>query len=83
MKALDIVRTPCGAYGIITETNDGGEMASISYFGGGNPSGEKNAWWYPGEGLEVVDNLPRVLAEAAAHPFGSGRRDVELFFSDT
>lgn len=80
MKPFDIVKTPKGAYGIITETNDNGTSASVRFFGGGNPSGEKNAWWSLSEGLQVVDSLPRILALATAHPFGTGREDVERFF---
>lgn len=42
--------------------------------GGGNPSGEKNSWWYENEGLEVIDNLPSLLARNIVHPYGSGKK---------
>jgi len=80
MKPLDIVRTPKGAYALIIETGDGGVDAAISYFGGGNPTGERNAWWSEGEGLVVVDNLPHLLSCATANPFGRGKADAEKFF---
>ena len=75
MKALDIVRTPKGAIGFITETNDNGQKASISFIGDTNKAREKNAWWSLGQ-LEVIDSIPKMLAMATCHPFGVGHRDV-------
>lgn len=80
MKPLDFVRTPKGAIAMITETNDGGKQASIRFLGGGNPTGEKNAWWHEGEGLEFIDSLPHLLASCTAHPFGSGWKDADDAF---
>jgi hypothetical protein len=77
-RALDIVRTPGGGVAIVTETNDNGVMASLEYFGGLNPKGEYNAWWRDGDGLIVIDSLPHLLARTMAHPFGSGRCDLEV-----
>ena len=82
MKPLDIIRTPKGAYGMIKETNENGSYASVDYFGGGNPTNEKNAWWKEGDGLEVIDSLPRFLADATRHPFGRGDEDIERFFGN-
>jgi hypothetical protein len=81
MKALDFVRTPKGAIALVTETNRRGTSACIAYLGGGNSTDEKNAWWSEGEGLVVVDSLPRLLSSATAHPFGDGKRDVRHFFA--
>lgn len=81
MKALDFVRTPSGGIGMVTETNNSGTMASINFIGK-NSHGEKNAWWREGDGLIVIDSLPRLLSEATAHPFGRGRDDVKEFFGD-
>lgn len=75
MKPLDFVKTPKGSFGIITEV--GGSGISIDFIGPSN--GEKNAWWVRGE-LEVIDNLPNVLARNMAHPFGSNKRTVDTFF---
>jgi len=75
MKALDIVRTPKGALGFITETNNNGQIASINFIGDTNKAGEKNSWWDLGE-LEVIDSIPKMLAMATYHPFGKGRKDV-------
>lgn len=80
MKALDFVKTSEGHIAIITETNDGGNKASIKYIGK-TPRNGKSAWWSEKE-LEVVDSLPRFLAENLSHPFGSGKQDVERFFSN-
>lgn len=79
MKALDIVRTPKGAIGFITETNDNGQTASIQFIGDTNRGGEKNAWWSLGE-LVVIDSIPKMLATATCHPFGQGHKDVLLKF---
>ena len=80
MKALDFVKTPKGAIALVTETNNKGVMASIAFIGGGNPTGEKNAWWEKDDGLMVIDSLPHLLAINTAHPFGTGKEDVNLFF---
>ena len=77
MKPLDFVKTPKGAVAIIRETNGNGGQASIDFLGGGNPTGEKNAWWGENDGLKVIDNLPHLLAKMSCHPFGAGREDVE------
>ena len=82
MKPLDIVRTPKGDIGIIGETNDKGTKASIDFIKGCNEGGSHNAWWSEGDGLVILDNLPRLLADAMKHPFGRGREDVEHFFGN-
>jgi hypothetical protein len=79
MKALDIVKTPKGGIAFITETNDSGKQASINYIGNLNPGREHNAWWDEKD-LEVISSIPKMLAEATAHPFGCGKNDVKLFF---
>lgn len=81
MKALDIVRTPKGSIGFITETNEEGNSASIDFIGDLKDSADRNSWWSSGE-LEVIDSIPRLLAEATAHPFGRGREDVKYFFGE-
>ena len=75
MKALDIVRTPKGAIGFITETKDNGQAAAINFIGDTNKGGENNAWWNI-EQLEVIDSIPRMIAKAMCHPFGRGHEDV-------
>lgn len=79
MKPLDFVKTPLGSIALITEMNinKGGnnndiKSYSISFLGEKNP-GEKNAWWYEHEGLQVIDNLPSLLARNLVHPFGTGK----------
>lgn len=79
MKALDIVRTPKGGIAFITETNDNGKQASITYIGDLNIGREHNAWWDVSE-LTVIDSIPKMLARATAHPFGKGKNDVDVFF---
>lgn len=79
MKALDIVRTPKGGIAFITETNDNGKQASINYINGLNIGNEHNAWWDE-EDLEVIDSIPRLIADATCHPFGRGAEDVKAFF---
>ena len=37
-------------------------QVAIEFIGTGNPSGEKNAWWFPNEGLTVVDSMPNLMA---------------------
>ena len=80
MKALDIVRTPKGGIGFITETNNNGKKASISYINNLNIGNEHNAWWDEDE-IEVIDSIPRLIADATCHPFGKGSKDVESFFN--
>ena len=79
MKALDIVRTPKGGIAFITETNSNGKKASISYINNLNIGKERNSWWNENE-LEVIDSIPRLIAEATCHPFGKGSEDVKKFF---
>ena len=80
MKALDFVRTPKGAIAFVTETNDGGLKASITFVGPNN-TGEHNAWWGTHE-LTVIDSLPRLLAASTAHPFGTGHKDASLLYGE-
>ena len=79
MKALDIVRTPKGGIAFITETNDNGKQASINYINKLNIGSEHNAWWDVKD-LEVIDSIPRLIADATCHPFGRGAEDVKAFF---
>jgi len=79
IKPLDIVRTPLGGIAMVTEYGSSG--ASIDYLGGGNPTGEKSAWWH-GEDLTVLDSIPRLLANAMAHPFGQNKKQGDVFFGD-
>jgi len=81
MKALDIVKTPLGGIGWITETNSSGTEASVKFFNTCNVAEEKSAWWNENE-LLIIDSIPRTIAMATAHPFGNGRKDVELFFNE-
>lgn len=82
MKPLDIVRTPSGAIGWITEVNkslfDESKQASINFIGNLS-NGDKNAWW-PERHLEVIDSIPRMLALATCHPSGSGRKVAKESF---
>jgi hypothetical protein len=79
LRPLDFVRTPGGGIALVSEVNPSGD-ASITYLGGGNPSHEKNAWWYPHEGLVVLDSLPRLLAGMMHHPFGLNRDRGDRWF---
>lgn len=79
MRALDIVLTPNGSLGIITETNDKGGSASIEFIGNLRVGNDKNAWWRRAE-LTVVDSLPKILARTMYHPFGRGGEDVKHLF---
>jgi len=79
MKALDIVRTPKGGIAFITETNDNGEQAAITFIGDLNIGHEHCAWWDVSQ-LIVIDSIPKMIAMATAHPFGHGKDDVERFF---
>ena len=92
-KPLDFVRTPLGAFAIITETHHGqyhhtdsdgvrlyhnlDMWAASIRFIG--PGNEKISWWNEEDGLEVLDSLPRVLA-MSYHPFGEGERDAVVHF---
>lgn len=79
MKALEIVRTPKGAIGLITETSDKGKSASVLFLQNQKPTGEKNAWWDEGE-LEVLDSIPRMIAVSMVHPFGVGETEANQNF---
>jgi len=79
MKALDIVKTPKGGIAFITETNDNGKQASITFIETLNIGREHNAWWDVSE-LTVIDSIPKMIATATAHPFGRGKDDVKAFF---
>ena len=63
------------AVGIITETC--GESANVEWIG--DNYGLYSAWWGAGE-LEVIDNLPRIIANAMAHPFGDNKEQGDEFF---
>jgi len=76
LKPLDLVKTPRGSFAIITEQND--NSYSIRFIG--SSYGDKNAWWQQNEGLEYLDNLPRVLAVSMCHPFGNGKGQAEDAF---
>lgn len=82
LKPLDLVRTPKGAHALVTEVGEDGG-ANIDYFALEEPTGEKNAWWRPGDEdgpLVVLDSLPRLLSAAAAHPFGNNRDRAAAYF---
>jgi len=81
LKPLDIVRTPGGGMAIVNEVGER-NTASITYINDCNPAQEHNAWWDEGgpDGLVVIDNLPRLLANRMAHPFGHGTRQGDQFF---
>ena len=81
-KPLDIVRTPKGALAMVTEVGEDGQSA-IDYLGGYDiaATSEKNAWWAESE-LTVLDSIPRLLANAMAHPFGANKHQGDRFFGD-
>jgi hypothetical protein len=79
MKALDIVKTPKGGIAFITETTYSGKKASITFIETLNINKERNAWYDVSE-LIVIDSIPKMLANATAHPFGQGKNDVKEFF---
>jgi hypothetical protein len=81
-QALDIVRTPGGGIAMVTETLNGGKQCSINYIGDLNPKDEHNAWWREGDGLVLLDSIPRLLAEATHNQFGDGKIDARKFFGD-
>ena len=68
-----------GGIAFITETNNNGKQANISYINNLNIGKEHNAWWNEDE-LEVIDSIPRLIADATCHPFGKGSEDVKKFF---
>jgi hypothetical protein len=80
MKALDFVRTPKGGLAVISEVGEDGQ-ASITYLKDCNPGREHNAWWSARQ-LTVIDSIPSLLANMAAHPFGrntnQGDRDFPI-----
>lgn len=63
------------AIGIITETD--GLTASVSWIG--ESYGLHNAWW-DAKDLNVIDNLPRILSNNLAHPFGKNEKQGDLYF---
>lgn len=81
MKPLDFVKTPKGNIALVTETNEKGKQASITFIGCENPDNEQNAWWDDSE-LTVIDSLPYLLSRSTCHPFGSGESDSEHFFGE-
>ena len=80
MKALDIVVTPKGGIAVVKETYAEGKRVSIDYINNCNKHHERNAWWNA-EDLQIIDSIPRLLANAMYHPFGRGKEDVEKFFN--
>lgn len=78
MRPLDIVRSPRGGVGLVTEVGEHGEV-SVTFFQNAY-AGEKTAWWSQDE-LTWLDSLPRVLANRLAHPFGQNRRQGDREFS--
>ena len=79
MKPLDIIRTPGGGLAVVTEVCSDGS-ASIEFLHGCNPADEKNAWWGDRDLLVVLDSIPRLLANAMAHPFGTNTKQGNRFF---
>lgn len=83
MKPLDFVKIKTddkevsSAIGIITECNT--TSASVEWIGDSTKLGLKTAWWFENE-LEVVDNLPRIISNSMAHPFGSNKKQGDYFF---
>lgn len=61
--------------GIVSEVGSDGR-ASVIWIG---KSELYNAWWEP-ELLEVVDNLPNLLAKSMANPLGFNRERVDDFY---
>ena len=54
--------------------------AAVLFFAEEPATGEHAAWWAPEDGLVVVDSVPRLLAAAAAHPFGGNEERAAEFF---
>jgi hypothetical protein len=77
MKPLDIVTTPKGAVAVVTETD--GHKARIAYIRGLDKKRQHNAWWSENE-LDVIDSIPRILADELSAPGGSGFQAGDQFF---
>jgi hypothetical protein len=71
MRPLDIIVTPAGHVGMITEVCKSQEnfKASIEFFKGFE--GEKAAWWDEKE-FTIIDNFPDILSRNMNHPMGTG-----------
>jgi hypothetical protein len=82
MKPLDFVspKKHPDRIGLVTEVTSHFAVekelfrASIAWIGG--EKGLYSAWWYEDE-LIIVDNLPILLANNLAHPFGNGKDYVK------
>lgn len=86
-KPLDVVRTPKGDIGIVTETD--GITASVDFIKGCDDHYEYSAWWNHldnckasnredgHDGLVVIDSLLRILMNNMAHPFGGHTKQYE------
>ena len=88
MKPLDIIRTPDGGVGMVTEVSSpmgSRQQASVVFMcGQDNDSSRERrfAWWYEDE-FEIIDNIPRLLAHATAtthRPRDGKNIDVERAF---
>lgn len=75
----DVVRTPKGAIGVVTETD--GDTASIDFLNRQKETNEKSAWWATHE-LTVLGNLIPLLVGATAHNSGSNTDQGDLFDLD-
>lgn len=75
-KPLDIVRTPRGGIAMITESS-ADDTHAVDYID--NPNGEHNAWWQ-GSDLQYLHNIPALLTNAMAHPFGSNKNLGEVYY---
>lgn len=73
MRPLDIVKSKKGGYGVIVEVSEPHnglpQQASIDWF---IYKGDYSAWWSEEEGIEIVGNIPAILAKAMADPSGAG-----------
>lgn len=84
MKPLDFVKTPSGAFAIVTEISEyQGEgatqrTASIRFIGPTGP-GDFSAWWPVGQ-LTYLDSLPNLLTMSLLHPFSSNKQLAKTFF---
>lgn len=80
MKPLDFVRPKdqkdFKCVGIVIETNS--ERGSVAWLGKEH-KGLKTAWWSKDE-LDIIDNLPRVLSNNLAHPFGCNTSQGDNYF---
>jgi hypothetical protein len=81
MKPLDFVKTKGGSIAIITETSDGEAVIAFIWR---NPDDYKNSVvaWYSEDDLEILGNLPHLLASKMAHPFGNGQEDADKAFKE-